>query len=476
LQNFDVIIIGSGPSGIGAAYSLSRKGIKNVLVLDEGKTVEEREQIRKTNGLDKKNIACGEGGSGAFSDGKLNFDLGIGWNAPQLSRKDKEEALTLAEEFFTHYGIDCNDGVLDSGTSQFLGKLSNERMSVGASKKLIHIGTDNLPPLVKRIKKDLNGRDIKFLFQTPVVNVEGSGSSFEVITHSDTYRTKNVVFAVGRYGAGWLKRVAGKLGVKNAHGSIDIGVRVEVPASMIENLTSKCYEPKIYITPPKYEDSVRTFCVCPHGSVTLENQKLPAEFNRNDKMITCVNGASDKGRKTSNSNFALLSRVNLTEPASDTRLYGKVMALLADVIGDEKPIIQRWCDFVSGHRSTHKKIEESLTKPTLYKKPSGGKTEYLVTPGDIALAVTHRIATNLKESMFMLEKVFPGIAGTEKNPSKSTLLYFPEPKFYTTKIFVDKHFQTNVPGIYAVGDGAGQTRGLLQAVTTGMMAGNAIQI
>lgn len=470
---YKVVIIGAGPAGLGAAYSLSRRGAKNVLVIEEGKSIEEREMIRRVGIKDKKNVTCGEGGSGAFSDGKLNFDLEIGWDTPQLSNVEKEEGIRLAEEFFTHYGIDCNIGSLDFETSKFLRKLSDKRLKVTASRKLIHVGTDKLPPLVKKISRDLKKHDIEFLFETPVLDVKKSDLNFEIITKDHIYKAENVVFAVGRYGSGWLKRIADKLGIKNRYGYLDIGIRVEVPANLMENLTLKCYEPKIYITPPKYEDAVRTFCVCPYGQVSVEYQKLPEEFNRNNKIISCVNGESSENEKKSlNTNFALLSRVNLTEPASDTGLYGKIMALLADVIGDGKPIIQRWDDFVSGHRSTHKKIKESPTIPTLYKNGS----EYLVTPGDIALAITHRIATNLEESMFMLEKIFPGIAGNEKDPVKSTLLYFPESKFYTTKILVDKYFQTNILGVYAVGDGAGQTRGLVQALATGLIAGNKIEI
>jgi uncharacterized FAD-dependent dehydrogenase len=188
-----------------------------------------------------------------------------------------------------------------------------------------------------------------------------------------------------------------------------------------------------------------------------------------------VNGHSfANGPKSENTNFALLSRVNLTEPVADTGKYGKVLSMLATVIGDDKPIIQRWSDFVNGRRSTFARIDECPTKPTLYRKTVDGVEDYEVTPGDVSLAAPYRIALDLKESLFKLERFFPGIAGTEADPSPRTLLYFPEPKFYSTKIAVERSFETSVPRSYAVGDGAGQTRGLVPALITGIFAGRDI--
>jgi hypothetical protein len=159
---------------------------------------------------------------------------------------------------------------------------------------------------------------------------------------------------------------------------------------------------------------------------------------------------------------------------ADTGKYGKVMSMLATVIGDDKPIIQRWSDFIRGRRSTFQRIEECPTRPTLYRKVAGGVEDYEVTPGDVSLAAPYRIALDLKEALFKLERFFPGIAGTEAEPSPRTILYFPEPKFYSTKVSVNRSFETSVPRSYAVGDGAGQTRGLVPALITGIFAGKDI--
>lgn len=464
-----VVIIGAGPAGLGAAYSLAYSGARDVVILERGKEIDRRQEERACGIEDRMNITCGEGGSGAFSDGKLNFDLTIGWNTKNLSKALKEEGLAEAERLFTKYGIDCagegrnlsvGDVAKDAGTGVLL----------APARKVVHAGTDALPGFVKRMTDDLKARGIAFHYEAEVKAVSSEGGEFRTVLADGTAFTSDfVVFAVGRTGSRWLKATADSLGIKNEFGYIDIGVRVETPSPVMERLTKLYYEPKIYITTDTYQDEVRTFCVCPDGFVVSE----PQEFN--GSFLTGVNGHSfSKGPKSSNTNFALLSRVNLTEPVVDTGKYGKVMSMLATVIGDDKPIIQRWSDFVKGRRSTFSRIEECPTKPTLYKRVVGGKVEYEVTPGDVSLAASYRIALNLKESLFKLESFFPGIAGTQSEPSPQTLLYFPEPKFYSTKIAVNESFETSLLHCYAVGDGAGQSRGLVPALITGMFAGRDI--
>lgn len=463
------IIIGAGPAGLGAAYSLAQSGTSGVVVLEKGRRIEERERDRALGVEDKTNITCGEGGSGAFSDGKLNFDLTIGWNTKNLTKAQKEEGLSEAERLFSRYGLDCSEE-REGGLAGDAARDAGSGVLLAPARKLVHAGTDRLPGFVKAVTKDLRERGISFEYRTEVTDVAMSDGLFRTgLGDGRVYESDYLVFAVGRTGSGWLKHVADSLGIKNEFGYIDIGFRVEAPSFVMQRLTKLYYEPKIYITTDTYQDETRTFCVCPDGYVVSE----PQEFN--GSFLTGVNGHSfSHGPKSENTNFALLSRVNLTQPVADTGKYGKVMSLLATVIGDDKPIIQRWSDFVSGRRSTFARIDECPTRPTLYRKTVEGLEEYEVTPGDVSLAASYRLAVDLKESLFKLEQFFPGIAGTEREPSPRTLIYFPEPKFYSTKIAVNDAFETSVPGCYAVGDGAGQTRGLVPALITGIFAGRDI--
>ncbi|HVP23737.1 MAG TPA: NAD(P)-binding protein [Conexivisphaerales archaeon] len=463
-----VVVVGAGPAGLGAAYSLATKGVKGVVLLEKGRRIEERQRERVSGTEDKMNITCGQGGSGAFSDGKLNFDLTIGWNTKTLSRADKEEGLAAAEKLFTAHGIDCTGNQGDQAVDTM--RASEGGILLAPARKLVHAGTDLLPGFVESMTKELTDGGVSAFYQSEVSSVTATNGLFRTeLADGSVFDSDYVVFAVGRTGSRWLKTTADRLGMKNEFGYIDIGVRVETPSAVMRRMTDLYYEPKIYITTDTYQDEARTFCVCPDGFVVSE----PQEFN--GSFLTGVNGHSfARGPKSENTNFALLARVNLTQPVADTGKYGKVMSLLATVIGDDKPIVQRWTDFISGRRSTFQRIEECPTKPTLYRRCIGGVEDYEVTPGDVSLAAPYRIAMDLKESLFKLEKFFPGVAGTEDEPSPRTLLYFPEPKFYATKIAVGRNFETSVPRSYAVGDGAGQTRGLVPALITGLFAGRDI--
>ena len=84
-------------------------------------------------------------------------------------------------------------------------------------------------------------------------------------------------------------------------------------------------------------------------------------------------------------------------------------------------------------------------------------------PGDLSFVLPHRHLTSLIEPMVAFDKVAPGLY------SKNTLLYGVEVKFYSSKVKVDGHFRTAVEGLYAIGDGAGITRGLMQASVTGVV-------
>ncbi len=468
MRTAKVAIVGAGPAGLGAAFSLARGGIRDVVVLEKGRRIEERVEERSLGCESRLNITCGEGGAGAFSDGKLNFDLNIGWNTDSLSKAKKEEGLTAAEELFLRYGISCDSAGRGSSSGEPASYKSGG-MLLAPARKIAHVGSDMLPGFVRRVRDDLAGMGVSFESGDEIISVKAMDDGFVLTSaHGQALHSEFLVLGVGRTGSRWLKTVADELGMKNHFGYIDIGVRVEVPASLMGGLTNLYYEPKIYMTSDTYGDDVRTFCVCPDGFVVSE----PQEYN--GSFLTGVNGHSNAvSPKSSNTNFALLSKVNLTQPMADTGKYGKVLSLLATVIGDDKPIVQRWSDFVNGRRSTYSRIAECPTKPTLWRK-RGGDGEFEVTPGDISLAAPYRIALNLKEALFKLENLFPGIAGSQAEPSLHALLYFPEPKFYSTKIAVNESIETTIPKVYAVGDGAGQTRGLVPAMITGLFAGQDI--
>ena len=112
----------------------------------------------------------------------------------------------------------------------------------------------------------------------------------------------------------------------------------------------------------------------------------------------------------------------------------------------------------AGRRSTKERIERSSVTPTL-------KT---ATPGDLSFALPYRYITDIKEMIKALDQIAPGIA------SKDTLLYGTEVKFYSSRLKVSNELETKIRNLFAIGDGAGITRGLIQASVSGVIAARAI--
>jgi len=262
------------------------------------------------------------------------------------------------------------------------------------------------------------------------------------------------VIAVGREGSCWLEEIVQKYNIKlrdrPGNKGIDVGVRVEVPSSIMEGITSILYDPKLKMITNKYDDYLRTFCTCPNGEVMRENYD----------DFCLVNGHSNPKQKTRNTNFALLGHYKFTEPFKRPNEWGRSLARITTALGGNNPIVQRLKDLKLGRRSTPSRIKNNVVlQPTL-------KT---AIPGDITLAYPGRIVDNIIDALDQINKIIPGVAGD------STLLYAPEIKFYSLKIDVDNEMKTSLADIYSIGDGAGISRGIVGAAVTGLIAGESIE-
>ncbi|MBO4409896.1 MAG: hypothetical protein J5775_03995, partial [Spirochaetales bacterium] len=246
----------------------------------------------------------------------------------------------------------------------------------------------------------------------------------------------------GRSGSKWVEQVCRDLGIETLSNRVDIGVRVELPASIFSHLTDKHYESKIVYRTEKFEDNVRTFCMNPYGIVV----------NENTNGIVTVNGHSfeDPNQRTENTNFALLVSKHFTEPFKDSNGYGEGIARLSNMLGGGV-IVQRFGDLIRGRRSNHKRIQESFVRPTLQAEP-----------GDLSLVLPKRILDGIIEMIYALDRIAPGTANDD------TLLYGVEVKFYNMEVNVDDHLQTKYEGLYMIGDGSGVTHSLSHASASGV--------
>lgn len=435
---YDVILIGAGSAGLFAANRLAGSGLK-VLVIDRGDEPEKR-----------KDMNFGVGGAGTFSDGKLNLSHRIGGDPSSFGRStsEVEEYIELVDNIFTEVGV--VGGYTGTNDTSFQ-ELMRKAHAVGVDfiyAKQRHIGTDRLHVIINHFYQSLVKKGISFRVNTRIRSIDYKDNIFILSNEKEHFRAKSIIAAPGRAGAYWLREQARKLGIKNMYGPIDVGVRVEFPADIYSEIAKVMYDAKFRLYTKSYDDLVRTFCTNPNGYIVKE------EFDD----FVLVNGHAKWNSKTNNTNFALLSRVTLTNPVEDTTKYGRDIARLATTIGGGKPILQRLTDFVSGHRSTWDRIAKSAVTPTLSD----------VTPGDIAMAFPHRIVTNLMEGLSVLNHIISGLQ------SNSTLLYAPEIKFYDTKYTVTPNLETNVNNFFVAGDASGHSRGIIYSAVTGIFAAEGV--
>jgi len=453
---YDVVIIGAGPGGLFAAYELinSNKNLKIALV-DRGSVASKRVCPMIKTGCPCKNckpcaILSGFGGAGTFSDGKLNFipKLGKSDLFKYMSKTDAYKLIDDTEEIFNKFKMDAEVYPSNMDTAKDIKK---KIAKTGAELLIIkqkHLGSDNLPNYIEDMTNYLIDEGVVIYPKCDVIDIINKNSKYEIVykkgKNTEIIKGKYVIASPGRTGAKWVQQIADKYNIKYVSRSIEIGVRVEVRKEILEDITNVIYDPTIFIKTDTYGDEIRTFCTNPGGFVAKENYE----------GYICVNGHALKNVKSNNSNFAFISKVNLTHPITNTRDYGESIAHIASVLGDGKPIVQTLKDLKSGRRSEWHRIEKGFVDPTLKD----------CVAGDLALVMPHRIILNIIEGLEKLDKIIPGVANDD------TLLYGPEIKFFSNEIETDNKFKIANENVYFIGDGAGKAGNIVTAAATGLVA------
>ncbi len=454
-ENYDVIIVGAGPAGIFAALELSKSNLR-VAMFDKGHPIEKRRcPIREGKGCvhcQPCSIMTGWGGAGAFSDGKLTLSPASGGHLADLLGEAATQALIdEVDRIYLNYGA---SSTIYGGPQRADEFEAWQNRSVLAGLRLVsvpirHIGTEHSAEIMARMYQDLIERGVQVFMRTPVSKVLVNGGNVVGVEtrKGEQVNAPCVIVAPGREGAEWLKSIAADLGLPLTCNPVDVGVRVELPATVVEPITQLLYEFKFLYYSRAFDDLVRTFCICPYGEVTLEYAG----------GVMTVNGHSYADHRTANTNFALLVSKNFTEPFDDPVTYGQSIARLANLLSGGV-LVQRLGDLEAGRRTNAQRLSRSVVIPTL-------KT---ATPGDLGLVLPYRHIVNLLEMLHALDKVMPGVC------SPHTLLYGVEVKFYSNRLKLSPKLETGVRGLYACGDGAGVTRGLVQASASGLLAARAI--
>ena len=453
---YNVAIIGAGPAGIFSALEIvKRRPEWKVILIEKGQKIENRkcplrEGSAKCVNCKRCGLLCGWGGAGAFSDGKLTLTPDVGGHLiDYMSREKVEELIKYADDMYLEHG--ATDEVFGTNMEIFR---DIERQAVLAELKLVHspvrhLGTERSLDVLKHMQDYLDDK-ITILNNVSAQSllVECEQVKGIVLDNGDTIKAEYTIIAPGREGADWLTHEFAKNKIGMVNNAVDIGVRVELPAPVFAPLTDKLYESKLVYHSPTFGDEVRTFCMNPNGEVVQEN------YNG----IATVNGHSYANIKTNNTNFALLVSKKFTEPFKQPIAYGQHIASLANMLAGGI-LVQRFGDLLEGRRSTPDRIKSSIITPTLT----------CATPGDLSLVIPYRQMKSIIEMLFALDKIAPGTA------SRYTLLYGIEVKFYSARVKLTNELETEgVKNLFTIGDGAGVTRGLIQASASGVYVAQTI--
>ena len=383
-SDYNVIIVGAGPAGMFAAYELAEFKSLKTLIVDMGRDIDERMCPMKTQTYCMHctpcDIMCGVGGCGTFSDGTLNLRPDVGGDLAALTGGQTEawQLVEKVDKVFLKFGAPQEALLTESPEIE---GLKRRAASVGArfiEIKQRHIGSDNAPTVIARFKQNLVNRGVDFLHETEVMDllIEDRTCKGIILSDGQEMRASYVLLSPGRRGCNWVSDMIEKHGIEASYGGIDIGVRVEVPAIVMDPVTKINRDPKFHIQSRRYDDFVRTFFV----------------------------------------------RIELTEPIENTTKYARSIAKLATTIGGGKPVLQRMGDLRRGRRTTKERLAKNLVVNTLKD----------VTPGDISMALPHRIVMDIIEGLETLNEIIPGVT------SDSTLLYAPEVKFYAMHLNADR--------------------------------------
>lgn len=426
--NNNPVIIGAGPAGLFSAYMLAKYGY-NPIIIERGEKIENRiktvEDFWNNNNLNlNSNVQFGEGGAGTFSDGKLNTQV-----------KDK---------FFR------NKKVLEIF------------VQAGAPKEILylnkpHIGTDKLREVVKNLREKIIQMGGTFRYNSLLTDIIIKDSKVKeiIINDNEKINTEVLIIAIG-HSARDTFRMLYKKNIVMEPKPFAVGVRVQHCQEMINNMQygnmSEFLEPAPYkLTFRSYSGrGVYSFCMCPGGYVVNASSEK-------DRLV--INGMSNYKRESKYANSAIVVTVNPSDFRNE--LFGGMefqesLESKAFFYGKGKIPVQKLEDFVNNKTS-----DDTGEINAIFK----GKYNY----SNLNNILPNFITDAIKEAFINFDKKIPGFA------NKNTILAAVETRTSSpVRIVRDENFQTNIEGIYPIGEGAGYAGGIMSAAMDGLKAAEQI--
>lgn len=460
-MKYDVIIVGAGPSGYMCAYELSKlRSDLKILLIEKGRDIYQRKCPVLEHKLEKCpvnqkgyrscypacSITSGFGGAGAYSDGKFNITTEFGgWLTSYMDPDELLDIINYVDDINLSFG--ATKTITNPDTPK-VREIEHRAVAVGVKllrSKVRHLGTEENLKILAKIFEHLKTKvEMRFTTKvTEIIVIDGVVKGVK-LDNGETLESNYVVLGVGREGSKWLNEMLERHNVNLSQTQVDIGVRVECPNIVMDEINENLYEGK-FVYKTSVGSTVRTFCSNPGGHVVMENYE----------GVVNVNGHSYSDHKyySNNTNFALLVSHRFEEPFKKPNEYALKVSSQANQLACGSVIVQKYGDIKLGRRSTVKRINEGFVRPTLKE----------AVPGDLALCLPYKTMRSIIEMIEVLDKITPGIA------TEHTLLYGVEAKYYSAHPDMSNELEVNgLKNLYVAGDGAGITRGLAQASACGV--------
>lgn len=432
---YDVIIIGAGPSGLIASYELSKNSDLSVCILEKGKHFNKRLRCNY-------DIVHGIGGAGLFSDGKLCLSNEVGERLKDVTNLFTMDTVQYIDNILK------NKGVIKKRSIKDIVNFKKEAKKVNLNFEYYDVRSirfEQFKLYLFELVKEILDKNVIILVNCNVIDINQNidGTWRIKITKDKIIKTLNSKFLIvgtGKSGAKWFLDQVKKLNIKTEPTPFYLGIKIETKRKVMEPLTRWSYNPKVSYG-QKGMNYIKTHCFCEGGIVI-------SYINNNN--IKLAGGISGNGENT---NFSILLEQQVPKTYG-TFEYCSWLCSLISKIGGQKVALQKLGDFKKSMTSNKNDIRVNEVQPTL--------TDFSLK-NISAMFPTSNVFLMI-EFIKKLDNICPGLN------DNSTLIYAPVSEWCVDRVYVGENMETKRKNLYAIGDGAGVTQGIIAAASTGLIA------